>query len=366
MKLGTFMQPLHSPDRSVTEVFDEDTQFVVDCEKLGFTEAWCGHHVTLQWEPIVANDLFLANLIARTSKIRLGLGVSIMPQHHPANVAARVALLDHLSHGRVYWGFGQGGVPTDWELFGLPADPKIQGAMTREAHDIVLKLWTEDPPYHIDGDYWKIHLTGVNKELGMGYPLKPYQQPHPPIGMTLISAKSKGGQIGGARGYMPLSTNLVAPSTVTAHWETYCQGAAEAGLPEPNRDIWRVSRSIFVGESTQQAWDFCMGSAFGASFEYMIALLTNADMLSLAKHAPDVPDSDVTVEYYLKHCCIIGDRQECIRQLEELWDQTGGFGTLLAIKHDFDDTPKWKQSMLDLAEHVVPALPTAQSKTAQG
>ena len=59
-------------------------------------------------------------------QFKLGIGVSIMPQHHPANVASRVALLDHLSHGRVYWGFGQGGVPTDWELFGLPADPTFK------------------------------------------------------------------------------------------------------------------------------------------------------------------------------------------------------------------------------------------------
>lgn len=355
------MMPLHNPKKSRTEAFDEDTQFVIDCEKLNFTEVWCGHHVTLLWEPIVANDIFLANLIARTSKIKLGVGVSIMPQHHPANVASRVALLDHLSHGRVYWGFGQGGVPTDWELFGLPADPKVQGEMTKEGHDIVLKLWTEDPPFHIDGKYWQIHMTKFNEHLGMGYPLKPYQQPHPPIGMTMLSAKSKGGLIGGAKGYMPLSTNLVAPCTVIEHWNTYCQGAASAGLPEPDRDIWRIARSIFIGESTQEAWDFCMNSDFGASFEYMIKLLADAEMLSLAKHDPDVPNSDVTVEYYLKHNCIIGDKKEAIRQLEQLWSQTGGFGTLLAIKHDFDNTAKWQRSMQSLAEDVIPAMPSVKS-----
>jgi alkanesulfonate monooxygenase SsuD/methylene tetrahydromethanopterin reductase-like flavin-dependent oxidoreductase (luciferase family) len=184
--------------------------------------------------------------------------------------------------------------------------------------------------------------------------------------MTLISGQSKGGQIGGAKGYMPLSTNLVPPCTVTEHWDTYCRGAAEAGLPEPDRDIWRVSRSIFVGESTQEAWDFCMNSAFAGSFEYIIALLNNANMISLAKHDPDVPDSDVTVEYYLKHCCIIGDKRECIRQLEEFWDQTGGFGTLLVIKHDFDDTPKWQRSIQDLAEHVVPAMPSVKPGSNKG
>ena len=48
---------------------------------------------TLAWEPIPANDLFIANVLPRTKNIRLGPGVSIMPQHHPANVAVRLAML---------------------------------------------------------------------------------------------------------------------------------------------------------------------------------------------------------------------------------------------------------------------------------
>ena len=108
MKLGTFLMPVHPPEKSRTACFDEDIEFVVYADELGFTEAWCGHHVTLEWEPIPANDVFMANLIARTKNIKLGIGVSILPQHHPANVAARVALLDHLAHGRVYWGLWPG------------------------------------------------------------------------------------------------------------------------------------------------------------------------------------------------------------------------------------------------------------------
>lgn len=360
MKLGTFMMPVHPPEKSRTECFDEDVEFIVDADKLGFTEAWCGHHVTLEWEPIVSNDIFMANMIARTKNIKLGIGVSIMPQHHPANVAARIALLDHLAHGRLYWGFGQGGVPTDWELFGLP-EPKFQAQMTAEALEIVLMLWTQDPPYSYEGKYWQIDQQNHSEELRMGYPLKPFQQPHPPIGMTLMKGDSKGGSIGGAHGYFPMSTNLVHQNTVTQHWKTYCEGAAEAGLPEPSRDIWRVSRSIFVGESNEEAWDFCLNSPFGASFNYMLTLLRNAKMLDLVKPDPEMPDEEATVEYMLKNLCIIGDKQSCTEQLEQLWEQTGGFGTLLMVKHDFDDLERWQRCMRVLAEEIVPALPTVES-----
>ena len=357
MKLGTFIMPVHPPEKSRTECFDEDVDFVVHADELGFTEAWCGHHVTLKWEPIPANDVFMANLIARTKRIKLGIGVSILPQHHPANVAARVALLDHLAHGRVYWGFGQGGVPTDWELFNLP-DGKTQAEMTAEAHRIILMLWTEDPPYQFHGKFWKIDMQNHSEELGMGYPLKPYQKPHPPIAMTLMSAGSKGGSIGGKLGYIPISTNLVHQNTVAKHWETYCQGAAEAGLPEPCRDIWRVARSIFVGESNDEAWDFCLNSPFGDSFAYMLTLLRNAEMLDLVKNDPSMPDEEASVEYVLKNLCIIGDKRSCLEQLEQLWKVTGGFGTLLFMKHDFDDTERWNRCLQVLAEEIVPALPT--------
>ena len=359
MKLGTFLMPLHRPAKPRTECFDEDVNFIVHADQLGFTEAWCGHHLTLEWEPIVSNDVFMANMIARTKNIKLGIGVSILPQHHPANVAARVALLDHLCHGRLYWGFGQGGGPTDWELFGLP-DAKIQGQMTAEAHEIVLMLWTQDPPYHFDGQFWQIHLENYDDELRMGYPLKPFQQPHPPIGMTLMSGNSKGGSIGGKLGYMPISTNLVHPNTVAEHWKTYCQGAQEAGLPEPHRDVWRVSRNVFVGDSNDEAWDYCLNSPFGESFVYLLTILRNAKMLDLVKPDPDMPDDEATVEYMLKELCIIGDKNSCIDQLQELWELTGGFGTLLMIKQDFDDVDRWHRCMRVLAEEVVPAMPAVQ------
>ena len=74
----------------------------------------------MAWEPIPSNDLFIATLIPRTTSIRLGTGVSIIPHHHPVNVAVRLAFLDHLSRGRINAGFGQSGVPTDWGLFDLP------------------------------------------------------------------------------------------------------------------------------------------------------------------------------------------------------------------------------------------------------
>ena len=347
------MFPLHPPEKPRTQCFEEDLEFVIRADELGFTEGWVGQHHTLAWEPIPSNDVFVAYALAQTKNIRLGSGVSIVPQHHPANIAVRLALLDHLSHGRFNCGFGQGGVPADWELFGLP-DPKTQGLMTVEGIDMILKLWEAEAPFDFQGKYWHIKIENPDEKLGMGPMLKPYQKPHPPIAMSVLRGGSMAARMAGQRGYMPMSTNLAPATTLVNHWQTYCAGAKEAGRPEPDRSIWRVLRNIYVGESNDEAWDHALNGTFSRSLGYLKAVLTSLNLLSLMKHHPDIPDEDITPEYVLKHLCIVGDVKECIRQLEELSEVTGGFGTLLMVAHDWDDKAKWHRCMDLLANKVVP------------
>ena len=357
MELGLFMMPLHPPEKLRTQCFDEDIELVVRADKLGCTEVWVGQHHTLAWEPIPSNDVFIANVFPRTKNIRLGSGMSIVPQHHPANIAVRLAFLDHLSHGRLNCGFGQGGVKTDWELFDLP-DPKTQGLMTVEGIDMVLKLWQAEAPFEFKGKFWNIKVKSPNPELGIGTLLKPYQKPHPPIGMSIIKGTSMAARMAGQRGYMPISTNLVPVATIAEHWKTYCAGAEEVGRTVPDRSIWRVSRSIYVGESTEEAREHAFKGSFRNSFEYLVALLKSVDMVHLMKNDLEMPDEKVTAEYALENLCIIGNVDECIRQLKAIWAATGGFGTLLMIAHDWDDKKKWIRSMELLKKEVLPALST--------
>ena len=352
MKLGVFMMPLHPPEKQRTLCFEE----VVRADELGFSEAWIGQHHTLAWEPIPSSDVFIANVLPRTKNIRLGPGVTIVPQHHPANVAVRLALLDHLSRGRLNCAFGQGGVPTDHELFNLP-DPKTQGLMTLEGIDMVLNLWRAEAPFDFRGQFWRIRIENPNRELDTGALLKPYQKPHPPIAMSVIKGQSMAAQTAGCRGYMMLSTNMVPVSTLTSHWRVYCAGAEQAGRPAPSRSLWHVARSIYVAETDQEAWEHARTGTFARSFAYLIQLLKSANMLNVFKSDPDMPDCEVTAEYALKNLCVIGSPDSCIRQLQQVWEQTGGFGTLLMIAHDWDDKPKWLRSMDLLAKQVVPALP---------
>ena len=356
MNLGLFMMPVHPPEKDRTQCFDEDLELITLADELGYAEAWIGQHYSVAWEPIPANDLFIANALPRTKNIMFGTGVTIPQYHHPVNIAQRLALLDHLSRGRLMCGFGQSGIPTDLTLFDLPADPGALGLMTVEAMDMVLKLWQTDAPFDYKGDYWHIHIDEVDPVTSKGVILKPYQQPHPPIAMSVIKGNSMAARMAGQRGYIPLSGNLIAPYIVAQHWKTYCAGAAEASRPAPDRSIWRVARNIFVGETTEEALDFALNSAFVRSFEYLIKLI-GPGRLDTFKLDLAVPDREVTPEYAVRNVAIVGDVDECIRKLQELWDVTGGFGTLLMIGHDWDDRDRWRRSIELLKNEVLPALP---------
>ena len=357
MELGLFMMPVHPPEKDRTLCFEEDLAHVVLADELGYTEAWIGQHHSVAWEPIPANDLFIANAMPRTKNIRFGTGVSIIQYHHPVNIAVRLAQLDHLSRGRLMCGFGQSGIPTDLSLFDLTTDPQTLGLMTVEGIDMVLKLWQTDAPFDFQGDYWRIRIDQQNPEIASGVILKPYQKPHPPVAMSVIKGRSMAARMAGQRGYIPLSGNLIPATTVAQHWETYCEGAGEAGQPEPDRSIWRVARNILVGESTEAALKHALSGTFARSYDYLIKLI-GPGRLDGFKIDPEMPDEAVTPEYCIKNLAIVGDVDECTRRLQDVWNITGGFGTLLAIAHDWDDKAAWTRSMELLINQVVPAMPT--------
>ena len=78
----------------------------------------------------------------QTKSIRLGPGGFLLPYHHPAELANRVAMLDHISGGRLNFGVAASGLPSDWAMFNVDGMSGVNRDMTREALDIILKLWS--------------------------------------------------------------------------------------------------------------------------------------------------------------------------------------------------------------------------------
>ena len=207
MEFGYFAMPSHPPERGLKEGHDWDLCVLRWLDELGFTEAWIGEHHTAPWEPHPAPDLLIAQALLQTKNIRIGPGGFLLPYHHPAELANRVAMLDHLSEGRLNFGIAASGLPRDWAMFNVDGMSGANRDMTREALDIILKLWTEDEPFHYEGKYWKVDKPDTM--FGFLKPhIKPLQTPHPPIGVAGLSKNSDTLKLAGERGFLPMSLNL--------------------------------------------------------------------------------------------------------------------------------------------------------------
>jgi len=189
LRLGYFTMPLHPPARDYSETLREDREAIVLADELGFAEAFVGEHVTDLAETVTDSAVFLASLAHLTTRITLGTGTVNLPNGHPAAIAAKIAMLDHLLEGRFVFGISPGGLPSDWEVFGnLDLDRREK---FRECIDHVLAIWTGEAPYRLEGKHWTISTERTQiAEIGQGAIVRPFQQPHPPISSRNASSSS--------------------------------------------------------------------------------------------------------------------------------------------------------------------------------
>ena len=244
MDYAFFTMPLHPLERNYTETLREDRAVIVLADELGFAEAYVGEHATDRAETVTSSRVFLASLRDATTRIRLGTGTVNLPNNHPVQVAAEIAMLDHLLEGRFLFGISPGGLASDAEAFAnRDAD---RPAMFQEAIDHILALWTEAPPFDRKGKYWTISTRATHMpEIGMGEMVRPFQLPHPPIVVTVVAPHSASATNAGKRGWLPISANFLQPVWVASHWPLYASGRAAAGAMAKPAD-WRAPcHSVF-------------------------------------------------------------------------------------------------------------------------
>jgi len=361
MRYGMFIMPFHPPCKPLAKTLDEDLELIVAAEELGFSEFWIGEHHTMRYENVVMPELLIARAIGETHQIRLGPAPICLQMHHPAHVACRLAMLDHLSKGRLNLCFGPGSVTADQELYGC--DLKLAAAMVEEAIDTILYLWANDPPYETKGRFWPIHATKYfNKDVEIGFVSKPLQRPLPPIcipGMSLNSASMKSAA---RRGFDPFGHCLVPGNVLADTWKTFEQASLEAGRT-PDRSRWRVARSIFLADTTREAVQRTRTNSLGKNYEYIGRLLDLASARKIYKRDPNIPDSACDLDYLMQEQIIAGDVDEVLRRLLRLIEETGTFGTLMLMSYDWDDKESWLHSMRLFAHELMPALNRAIGHT---
>ncbi len=162
--------------RSPNDLLQHILEEAILADELGFHSAWIGEHHFNLFGVCPSPQLFLANLAARTTRVRLAPAVTLLPCRHPLQVAEEFALLDLLSGGRVDFAAGRGYDRREYEAFGVPFERSPE--LFREGLDIVRRVWIEEP-FSYDGQFYRIPEISLSP--------RPLQQPHPPIYVACFS-----------------------------------------------------------------------------------------------------------------------------------------------------------------------------------
>src|SRR5438034_2428525 len=243
MRFHANLLPMYYPE--VQPPFEQYFQDILDevklAEDLGFEGYWfTEHHFLLYGGPIPNPAVFISAAAARTSTIRLGSAISILPVHHPMQTAEDYAMADAISGGRLDFGIGRGNTQIDYDVYGI--DREESRARFEEAAEIIVGSWSQECLHH-EGRFWHIEEAAV-------YP-RPVQKPHPAVWVAGNSAES--GAWAGRHGYNLMSVaHTFPPEHARPGVESWKAALAERGESAADKRIQLLVR-VWVDEDAERA-----------------------------------------------------------------------------------------------------------------
>ena len=229
-------------------VIEETIEQCVLADQMGFDAVWfVEHHFLTTFSASPCPEVIFGALSRLTNRIRLGFGVVILPYHHPIRVAERVAMVDHLSHGRVDFGTGRS---APYEQTGMGIDPRNTREMWDESLTMIPKIWESDT-FEWEGKFWNVPPRQVLP--------KPYQKPHPPIWVAALQPATY--ELAAQKGIGVMALGVNAPSVLEPHIKAYRETVKDAD-PVGNfvNNRWLSSCFGLCGEDNSRTQELCAQS----------------------------------------------------------------------------------------------------------
>ncbi len=343
LKFGAFLAPHHPIGENPTLQLQSDLEFVSLLDRLGYDEFWCGEHHSTGWEVIASPELFLAAAAERTSRIRLGTGVISLPYHHPFMVAQRIVQLDHQSRGRFMFGSGPGALPSDAHTIGV--DPMLLRDRQDEAMTVIRRLLNGEERFSYKCDWFevndaKLQLLPVQDSLEFTV-----ASMVSPSGMTLAGKHAAGVLSIG-------SMSTAGIQSLPLQW-SFAEESASKHNQIVNRENWRLVLSWHIAETRQLAREEAREGLMRHNNEYTVGTLA-AGQGTLFRTPDEAVDATAFSD---TSTSVIGTPDDLVKRIRELFELTGGFGTVIGFVHDWANSRATTQKSWDLvARYVIPEV----------
>jgi len=285
------------------------TREVIEAEELGFDSIWIAeHHFSNTYGVLPDPFTYLGYLAAKTSRIKLGAAVMVVPLHHPMRIVENAAFVDILSNGRFQLGLGSGYRPYEFE--GLGIDFETRRERQAEAIPLILKGFHEK------------RMTAAGKHFNFSidedfeiFP-QPIQQPHPPFYMGAGTENSM--RLAAQSGFGLMQSSLSSVEKIGENVAFYRSHMGEAPAPlnqNPAFGEVDVVRMVYVAETDQKAKE---ESEYGIT-HHMKTFLSGGK--KTAGYLGDVTEKDDESQFAYDHLAattiLHGSPDTVIRRIEE-------------------------------------------------
>ncbi|MBX9640554.1 MAG: LLM class flavin-dependent oxidoreductase [Mycobacteriaceae bacterium] len=356
LRFGYFIAPFHRAGTNPTLALQRDLEFVEHLDALGFDEAWIGEHHSAGSEIISSPEVFIAAAAQRAKRIRFGTGVISLSYHNPLWVADRLMLLDHLTHGRIIGGVGPGSLPTDSSMIGLtPTDTR---ELLETNLDIVVRL--------LAGETVSAK-TATHQLYDAKLQLAPYSDGGMPLAVAAVASPT-GARLAGKHGIGLLSIGATLTiegfDALAYHWGIVEERAKAFGA-RVDRSNWSLVGPMHIAETDEQAR---ADVKFGIEpwFRYFQKVAAFPQMTMPGERLDEMIDM-----INENGAGVIGTPERAREQVQRLWDQSGGFGCMLQMGHEWANPAATRRSAELFAAEVMPhfqgqAQPTLDAATRAG
>ncbi len=213
--------------------------YVVEAEELGFYSTFLVEHHFTGLGQVSASINLLTYLAAKTSRMRLGTAVVVLPWHNPVLLAEQAATLDLLSDGRFDFGIGRGYRPNEFDGFQIPMEEAEE--RYQECVEILKKAMSSTERFSHHGKRW--HYEDIIVEPPV------VQRPHPPLWLATFSERAAKEAADG--GYNLLLDQRADPETVGQRVATY-RGIVEAKGQTFDPMSIGVTRALHVARTAEE------------------------------------------------------------------------------------------------------------------
>ena len=247
MQIGLFHTIQWPEGSDHADRYDQALTQMCHADELGFDSVWLTEHHFSRHGLVSDSLMVLAHLAARTSHVRLGTAVSVLPLHHPVRFAEAVATVDQLSRGRLDLGIGRGYQPGEFRGFGLDIAEKHD--RFEEALEALQLLWSSEKPVSFSGRFWSFEDAAPHPRT--------FQRPHPPLWVATDSPE--GLARCAAEDWGVLLPQGTSAAVMSGQMERYATALAGAGK-DPERGRVHLARAAHLAPTDDQAWAEAEGS----------------------------------------------------------------------------------------------------------